>query len=227
MTLRLGALAPARPLKLALSIRSFTAISGSSAADLLEALGVLAPDEHLKRVAEREVGRQGVVDHCVDDHGQTMTRTSSADCISRGLTQVSRRSLHLDELPLAAVRAVVEDADGRKAGAFVDGDGAKRRRPYSSPASRKRPPSPNPVRLGWSPSPISSLVPCGRSYWKKHRSACSRCCPRRRTRRLASEGRTTLPGCYRPRVHLGHRPEAELGGGLVVAPCIAGHHALG
>ena len=39
------------------------------AAHLLdEALGVLAPDEHLELDAEREVGREGVIDDGVDDH---------------------------------------------------------------------------------------------------------------------------------------------------------------
>ena len=34
-----------------------------------EALGVLATDEHLELHAEREVGREGVVDDGVDDQG--------------------------------------------------------------------------------------------------------------------------------------------------------------
>ena len=34
-----------------------------------EPLRVLAPDEHVERVAEREVWREGVVDDGVDDHG--------------------------------------------------------------------------------------------------------------------------------------------------------------
>jgi hypothetical protein len=47
--------------------------------DLLdEALGVLAPDEHLERVSEREVGRESVVDHGIDDHEPTMTRSRAA-----------------------------------------------------------------------------------------------------------------------------------------------------
>ena len=33
-----------------------------------EPLGVLAADENLQRVTEREVGREGVVDDGVDDH---------------------------------------------------------------------------------------------------------------------------------------------------------------
>jgi hypothetical protein len=37
------------------------------------------PDEHLERIAQREVGRKGVVDDGVDDHWVTMTRSSSGD----------------------------------------------------------------------------------------------------------------------------------------------------
>jgi hypothetical protein len=44
---------------------------GIIAANLLdEALGVFAADEHLERVARREVGRERVVDDGVDDHDQ-------------------------------------------------------------------------------------------------------------------------------------------------------------
>ena len=50
---------------------------GSIAAHLLdETLGVDAADEDLKLDAEWEVGREGVVDDGVDDHGATLTRLS-------------------------------------------------------------------------------------------------------------------------------------------------------
>ena len=84
-------------------------------------------------------------------------------------------SLHLDELPVGAVRPVREDPDRGEADAFVDADrasveggdesvnslGAKRSRPKSSPASTKLFPRPCPVQSGCSPSPISSLGRCG------------------------------------------------------------------
>ncbi len=44
---------------------------GLVAANLLdESLGILAPDEQLERIPKREVGREGVVDDGVDDHGR-------------------------------------------------------------------------------------------------------------------------------------------------------------
>ena len=33
-----------------------------------QSLGVLAPDQHLELDAEREVGREGIIDDCEDDH---------------------------------------------------------------------------------------------------------------------------------------------------------------
>jgi hypothetical protein len=44
-----------------------------------EALGVLASDKHLEINAERDVRRKSIVDDRVEDHGETMTRSSSAD----------------------------------------------------------------------------------------------------------------------------------------------------
>ena len=41
-----------------------------------EPLRVLATDEHLERAAEREVGREGVVDDRVDDHDDALCRSA-------------------------------------------------------------------------------------------------------------------------------------------------------
>jgi hypothetical protein len=53
---------------------------GLVAAHLLdEAFGVLASDEYLELDAEREVGREGIVNDGLDDYGDTTTRSSSGD----------------------------------------------------------------------------------------------------------------------------------------------------
>ena len=63
---------PAR-LELALLDPQLRRDLGIVAAHLLdEPLSVLAADEHLELDAEREVGREGVVDDGVDDHADTM-----------------------------------------------------------------------------------------------------------------------------------------------------------
>ena len=75
----LGVVQPAR-LELLLLDPQLRRHLGLVAPHLLdEPLGVLAPDEHLELDAEREVGREGVVDDGVDDHADTMTRSSPGD----------------------------------------------------------------------------------------------------------------------------------------------------
>jgi hypothetical protein len=71
-----------------------------------ESLGVLAPDEHLELDAEREVGREGVVDDGVDDRRLAVhlrpTRVPGRAYLERGRHNASTRGAidmhHLDPI---------------------------------------------------------------------------------------------------------------------------------
>ena len=57
-----------------------------------EALRVLAADEHLELDAEREVGREGVIDHGVDDRGATLLELVGGTLVPAAAMEVGRRS---------------------------------------------------------------------------------------------------------------------------------------